>query len=146
MQTTRNGATYTMLAIANANLATWVSTGNTTALLQGMAAAKAVLQLRGAPDLANADVAAATSYQPDWYHLVDLTCLVLQGANAMPTNQQAMDDALGGYGHGTMEGDTFAEQLALLVEDLADVPWLVAMRDNNGNQQVARYASITGVA
>ena len=146
MQTTRNGATYTMLAIANANLATWVSTGNVNALLQGMAAAHAVLQLRGANDLANADVAAATPYQADWYRLSDLACLVLDGANAVPATQQAMDDCLGRHPRAAIEGDTFAAQLALLVEDLADVPWLVAMRNNNGNQQVAKYAAQTGVA
>ena len=146
MQITRNGATYTMLATANASLAAWISTGNTKALLQGLANAHAVLQLRGAQALANADVAAATSYQADWYRLADLTCLVLDGANALPTTQQDWDDALGGYGRAALEGDTFAQQLALLIEDLADVPWLVAMRNNNGNQQVAKYAARTGVA
>jgi hypothetical protein len=119
-------AMHNLLALANANLATWVNTGNDHALLQGIGAAHALVAHNGYANLANHDTGLpGTPNGIAWHLLSDLVHLTCSGAIAVDATPPPRT---------LPPASSFAHQLALQIEELDDLPWLFAVRGSTNGQ------------
>jgi hypothetical protein len=124
-------AMHALLALANTNLAAFIDTGDTNALLVGTSAAHGLVAHGSYANLANHDVLQPYSpAKPAWLRLSALVQLACSGATAVPDG--AAIEALPGAA--SCQQGTFAQHLALQVEELDDLPWLCSVRGSANGQ------------
>jgi hypothetical protein len=123
---TNTQAMHALLATANTHLATWVATGDANALQAGATAAQALVAHAGYHQLAAHDL--ALPYSPAcaaWLRLSALVTLTIEHQLELPEpGAMALLPHLGR----TVDDQPLAYDIAADVAQLADVPYLVAMR------------------